>query len=147
MNKTDCLKQYAVLKAEIIQIMREISHLSDAPAHFASDSVLASPAHEPYQNRPIPVYGNVQDTEIQAEMQQLVKKYHNMLIKLYREKNVAEDFLQTVSNPVDRVILRRHYIDCRSWRDVAAELTENSGQDYNENQVKKRAQRIFQKNR
>ena len=146
MNRKDCLVQYAALKAEIIQIMREISKLSNAPAHFASDSVLASQAHEPYQNRPIPVYGNVQDAEIQRETQRLAKKYHDMLIQLYREKNAAEDFLQTVSNPVDQIILRGHYVDGKPWTEVAAELTENSGQDYNENQVKKRAQRIFQKN-
>lgn len=146
MNKTDCLKQYAVLKAEIIQIMREISRLSDAPAHFTSDSVLASPALEPYQNRPIPVYGNVQDTEIQAETQQLVKNYHNMLIKLYREKNAAEEFLETVPSGTDRVILRRRYVDGMPWKDIAAGLTENVGRDYSEGAVKMRAKRFFEKN-
>jgi hypothetical protein len=145
MNRRDCLVQYAALKAEIIQIMREISKLSNAPAHFASDSVLASQAHEPYQNRPIPVYGNVQDAEIQAEMQQLVKKYHSMLIRLYREKNAAEDFLETVSNPVDQIILRGHYVDGKPWKDVAADLSENSGRDYSEDAVRKRAKRFLEK--
>ena len=145
MNRRDCLVQYAALKAEIIQIMQEISKLSDAPAHFASDSVLASPAHEPYENRPIPVYGNVQDAEIQRETQQLAKKYHDMLIQLYREKNAAEDFLETVSNPVDRVILRGYYMDGRSWRDVAANLSESSGRDYSEDAVRMRAKRFLEK--
>ena len=145
MNRKDCLVQYAALKAEIIQIMQEISKLSDAPAHFASDSVLASPAHEPYENRPIPIRGNVQDAEIQRETQQLVKKYHDMLIQLYREKNAAEDFLQTVPSPVDRVILRGYYMDGRSWRDVAANLSESSGRDYSEDAVRKRAKRFLEK--
>ena len=145
MNRRDCLVQYAALKAEIIQIMQEISKLSDAPAHFASDSVLASPAHEPYENRPIPIRGNVQDAEIQRETQQLVKKYHDMLIQLYREKNAAEDFLETVSNPIDRVILRGYYMDGRSWRDVAANLSESSGRDYSEDAVRKRAKRFLEK--
>jgi hypothetical protein len=145
MNRKDCLVQYAALKAEIIQIMQEISKLSDAPAHFASDSVLASPAHEPYENRPIPIRGNVQDAEIQRETQQLVKKYHDMLIQLYREKNAAEDFLETVSNPIDRVILRGYYMDGRSWRDVAANLSESSGRDYSEDAVRKRAKRFLEK--
>ena len=145
MNRKDCLVQYAALKAEIIQIMREISKLSNAPAHFASDSVLASPAHEPYENRPIPIRGNVQDAEIQRETQQLVKKYHDMLIQLYREKNAAEDFLETVSNPIDRVILRGYYMDGRSWRDVAANLSESSGRDYSEDAVRKRAKRFLEK--
>ncbi|HBR08013.1 MAG TPA: hypothetical protein DD735_03825 [Clostridiales bacterium] len=145
MNRKDCLVQYAALKAEIIQIMQEISKLSDAPAHFASDSVLASPAHEPYENRPIPIRGNVQDAEIQRETQQLVKKYHDMLIQLYREKNAAEDFLETVSNPIDRVILRGYYMDGRSWRDVAANLSESSGRDYSEDAVRMRAKRFLEK--
>ena len=145
MNRKDCLVQYAALKAEIIQIMQEISKLSAAPVHFVSDCVLASPAHEPYQNRPIQVYGNVQDAEIQAEMQQLVKKYHSMLIRLYREKNAAEDFLETVSNPVDQIILRGHYVDGKPWKDVAADLSENSGRDYSEDAVRKRAKRFLEK--
>ena len=145
MNRKDCLVQYAALKAEIIQIMQEISKLSAAPVHFVSDCVLASQAHEPYQNRPIPVYGNVQDAEIQAEMQQLVKKYHSMLIRLYREKNAAEDFLETVSNPVDQIILRGHYVDGKPWKDVAADLSENSGRDYSEDAVRKRAKRFLEK--
>lgn len=146
MNKRDCLEQYAAQRAEIIQIMEEIDRLTAAPMHYAVDSVLASPAHEPYQNRPIPVYGNVQDAEVQAEMQQLVKKYHDMLTKLYRRRNTAEDFLETVPSAIDRVILRRHYIDGRSWRDVAAELSEQSGRDYSEDAVRMRAKRLLEKN-
>lgn len=146
MNTKDCFEQYAAQKAEIIQIMAEISRLTDKPTHLAQDSVMASPAHEPYQNRPIPVCGNVQGAAVQRELQRLVKRYGDMLVDLYRRRNTAEDFLQTVPSATDRVILRGYYIDGKSWRDVAAELTENSGQEYNENRVKKRAHRFFEKN-
>jgi hypothetical protein len=53
--------------------MSEISKLTSKPSHFAQDSVWASPAHEPYQNMPIPVCGNVQGAAVQKEMQRLVK--------------------------------------------------------------------------
>lgn len=145
MDTKNCLEQYAAQRAEIIQIMNEIGRLTVKPTHFVMDSVFASPAHEPYQNRPIPVCGNVQSTGVQKELTGLVERYGNMLIELCRQRNKAEDFLQTVSNSTDRVILRGYYIDGKQWKDVAAELTENSGQDYTEEAVKKRAQRALRK--
>lgn len=146
MNRSDCLKQCEGLRAEIIQVMRDINKLAEKPMHFATDSVLASPAHEPYQNMPIPIYGNVQEAEIQKELQERLKKYGNMLVELVRKQNDAEDFLQTVPNSIDRVILRGRYIDGKQWRDVAADLSESTGQDYTESSVKMRAQRFFEKN-
>lgn len=145
MRTKDCLEQYAVQRAEIIQIMNEIGRLTAKPTHLAMDSVFASPAHEPYQNRPIPICGNVQGVEVQKKLTGLVKRYGDMLIELCRQRNRAEDFLQTVQSATDRVILRGYYIDGKQWKDVAAELTENSGQDYTEEAVKKRAQRVLKK--
>ena len=69
-----------------------------------------------------------------------------MLVSLARQRNTAEDFLQTVSSSTDRVILRGYYIDGKQWKDVAAELTENSGRDFTEAAVKMRAKRFFEKN-
>lgn len=146
MRTKDCLEQYAAQRAEMIQIMSEISKLTAKPSHFAQDSVWASPAHEPYQNMPIPVCGNVQDTGVQKELTGIVERYGNMLIELCRQRNKAEDFLQTVSSSTDRVILRGYYIDGKQWKDVAAELTENSGRDFTEDAVRKRAKRFLEKN-
>ena len=145
MNRSDVLKQCEGLRAEIIQVMRDIDRLTKKPMHFAQDSVWASPAHEPYQNMPIPIYGNVQATQVQKEQQRLVKRYGDMLVELARKQNAAEDFLQTVPNAIDRVILRGYYIDGKQWKDVAADLSESGGKDYTEEAVKKRAQRIFKK--
>lgn len=139
------LEQYAAQRAEILQIMAEISRLTAKPTHFASDSVLASPAHEPYQNMPIPIRGNVQDAAVQKELKRLLKRYGDMLVELYRRQNAAEDFLQTVSSVTDQLILRKRYIDGKSWRDIALDLIESSGQDYSEDAVRMRAKRIFEK--
>jgi hypothetical protein len=146
MNRSDVLKQCKGLRAEILQVMRDIDRLTKKPMHFAQDSVWASPAHEPYQNMPIPICGNVQKAEVQKELQERLQKYGDMLVELARKQNAAEDFLQTVPSSIDRVILRGYYIDGRQWKDVAADLSKSEGQDYNENRVKKRAQKFFEKN-
>ena len=146
MNRSDVLKQCEGLRAEIIQVMRDIDRLTKKPLHFATDSVFASPAHEPYQNMPIPIYGNVQATQVQKEQQRLVKRYGDMLVELARKQNAAEDFLQTVPSATDRVILRGYYIDGKQWKDVAADLSESGGKDYTEAAVKMRAKRFLEKN-
>ncbi len=145
MRQSDILKQCEGLRAEIIQILADMSRLTAKPTHLAQDSVMASPTHEPYQNRTIPICGNVRGAEVQKELQRLVKRYGDMLVDLYRRRNMAEGFLQTVPSATDRVILRGYDIDGKSWRDVAAELTENSGRDYTEDSVRMRAQRILKK--
>ena len=145
LNRSDILKQCEGLRAEIIQVMRDIDRLSKKPMHFATDSVFASPAHEPYQNMPIPIYGNVQEVKVQKELRERVRKYGNMLVELAQKQNDAEDFLQTVPNAIDRVILRGYYIDGKQWKDVAADLSESTGKDYTEDAVRKRAVRFLEK--
>lgn len=145
MNRSDVLKQCEGLRAEILQVMRDIDRLTKKPLHFAQDSVWASPAHEPYQNMPIPICGNVQAAQVQKEQQELVKRYGDMLVELARKQNAAEDFLQTVPSAVDRVILRYRYIDGKQWKDIATVLAENSDQDFSEGKVKMRAKRFFEK--
>lgn len=145
MNRSDVLKQCEGIRAEILQVMRDIDRLTKKPLHFAQDSVWASPAHEPYQNMPVPICGNVQAAEVQKELQERIRKYGDMLVELARKQNAAEDFIQTVPNSIDRTVLRGYYIDGKQWKDVAADLSENTGKDYTEDAVRKRAERAFKK--
>ena len=146
MNQSDVLKQCEGLRAEILQVMHDIDRLTAKPTHFAQDSVWASPAHEPYQNMPIPVCGNVQSAAVQKELKKRLQTYGDMLVELAKKQNAAEDFLQTVPSATDRVILRGYYIDGKQWRNIAAELTGNSDRDYTEDAVRMRAKRFFEKN-
>lgn len=141
MNRSDVLKQCEGLRAEILQVMRDIERLTKKPMHFAQDSVWASPAHEPYQNMPIPICGNVQKAAVQKELQCLVKRYGDMLEDLYRQRNAAEDFLQTVPSATDRVILRYRYIDGLGWDAIADKLDDGSTMD----SVRMRAKRAMKK--
>ena len=141
MNRSDVLKQCEGLRAEILQVMRDIERLTKKPMHFAQDSVWASPAHEPYQNMPVPICGNVQKAAVQKELQERVGKYGDMLVELARKQNAAEDFLQTVPNAVDRVILRYRYIDGMEWNAIADKLDDGSTMD----SVRMRAKRAMKK--
>ena len=141
MNRSDVLKQCEGLRAEILQVMRDIERLTKKPMHFAQDSVWASPAHEPYQNMPVPICGNVQKAAVQKELQERGGKYCDMLVELARKQNAAEDFLQTVPNAVDRVILRYRYIDGMEWNAIADKLDDGSTMD----SVRMRAKRAMKK--
>lgn len=141
MDRSDVLKQCEGIRAEILQVMRDIDRLTKKPLHFAQDSVWASPAHEPYQNMPVPICGNVQAAEVQKELQERIRKYGDMLVDLARKQNAAEDFLQTVPNSIDRVILRYRYIDGIGWDAIADKLDDGSTMD----SVRKRAERALKK--
>jgi hypothetical protein len=141
MNRSDVLKQCEGLRAEILQVLHDIDRLTKKPMHFAQDSVWASPAHEPYQNMPIPICGNVQKAAVQKELQERLQKYGDMLVELARKQNAAEDFLQTVPNAVDRVILRYRYIDGMEWNAIADKLDDGSTMD----SVRMRAKRALKK--
>jgi hypothetical protein len=65
-----------------------------------------------------------------------------MLVDLARQRNTAEDFLQTVPSATDRVILRYRYIDGMEWNAIADKLDDGSTMD----SVRKRAKRFFEKN-
>lgn len=145
MTSKDLLEHYAAVRAETAQLEHEIADLCGKGWRMATDCVLASPPHEPYQQRPMPISGYVQTPEVARERKRLVKLYDKQLRELYFWQARAEEFLQTVPNPIDRVILRGYYIDGKQWKDVAAELAENTGRDYSEAAVKMRAKRFFEK--
>ena len=129
MDKMDALKQCDALRAEIKQIEKDISILSRKEWIFTTDSVVGSSREEPYQPHSI----------------SRKNKLERFRLKLLRKQNDAEDFLETVPNSTDRVILRGYYIDGKQWKEVAAELTESTGRDFTENAVRMRAKRFFEK--
>lgn len=145
MTSKELIEHYADLKIEIGQLEHEIADLCGKGWRMETDTVMASPAHEPYQSRPIPISGYVQSPKTAKACKRLIQIYDEKLRNLYFWQNKAEEFLQTVPNPIDRVILRGYYIDGKQWKDVAAELTENTGRDYSEAAVKMRAKRFFEK--
>lgn len=79
MTKKSYLEQYAALSAEIIQIEHELCKLSSQPTHLATNCVMASPAHEPYQNIPTPISGHVQENSVSRERRKLMKNMMNGL--------------------------------------------------------------------
>ncbi|MCI1990019.1 MAG: hypothetical protein LKJ59_01610 [Oscillospiraceae bacterium] len=129
MTAKDALEQYKDLNAELRQINNRLQVLSAEPAHFASDSVLASPAHEPYQNRPIPIRGNVQEKDVSEEFQSLTKYYKHLRKKLYAECLHAESIIARVDDPKARTIIRYRYIDGMEWNEIADKLDDGSTMD------------------
>ena len=146
MDKMDALKQCDALRAEIKQIEKDISILSRKEWIFTTDSVVGSSREEPYQPHSISISGYAPVPEDVREIQSRKNKLEKFRLKLLRKQNDAEDFLETVPNSTDRVILRGYYIDGKQWKDVAADLTESTGRDFTEDAVRKRAKRFFEKN-
>lgn len=122
MTAKDVLEQYKFLNAELRQINNRLQVLSAEPTHYATDSVLASPAHEPYQNRPIPIRGNVQEKGVSTEFQSLTKYYKHLRKKLYAECLHAESIIAHVDNARARTIIRYRYIDGMDWPKIAAKM-------------------------
>jgi len=145
-KRSDALKQCVSIRAEIKQLEKEISDLKSHEWEYSTDCVLGSSLHEPYQQHPITIGSYSPSYEVVRGVSSRVKKLAKFQEQLVKSQNDAEDYLQTVSCSIDRVILRGYYIDGKHWNDVAADLTENTGRDYNENRIKKRAQRFFEKN-
>ena len=145
MDKMDALKQCDALRAEIKQIEKDISILSRKEWIFTTDSVVGSSREEPYQPHSIAISGYAPAPEDVREIQSRKNKLERFRLKLLRKQNDAEDFLETVPNSTDRVILRGYYIDGKQWKEVAAELTESTGRDFTENAVRMRAKRFFEK--
>lgn len=118
----DILEQYKSLNAELRQISDRLRVLSAEPTHYATDSVFASPAHEPYQNRPIPIRGNVQEKKTSKEFQSLTKYYKQQRAKLWQACLEAESIIGRIDDPKARTIIRYRYIVGMEWNDVAAKM-------------------------
>jgi len=144
-KRSDALKRCEGIRAEIAQLEKEIREYDSKPWDFGTDSVVGSSKCEPYQKHSITISGVYQHPQYAHEIESRRNKIMKFKIQLAKQQNDAEDLLETISNPIDRVILRGYYIEGKQWKDVEAELTKNSGRDYTEEAVKKRAQRIFKK--
>ena len=141
MNSKDLLEHYAAVRAETTQLEHEIADLCGRGWQMATDGVLASPPHEPYQNRPIPISGYVQSPEVARERKKLVKQYDKQLRELYFWQGKAEEIFARMSDVKARVILRYRYIDGMSWNEIADKLDDGSTED----SVRKYAKRFFEK--
>lgn len=122
MTAKEYLEQYMALNAELEQIDQRLRKLSAEPTHYATDCVMASPAHEPYQNRPVPIRGNVQEKDVLAERKSLADYYRRQRKKLYEACLKAEGIISRVDDAKARLIIRYRYIERMEWNDIAAKI-------------------------
>lgn len=141
MTSKELIEHYADLKIEIGQLEHEIADLCGKGWRMETDTVMASPVHEPYQSRPIPVSGYVQSAETVRQRKRLVKLYDEKLRELYFWQSKAEEIFDRIPEGKARAILRYRYIDGLEWQDIAAKIGGNATED----SVKKYAQRILKK--
>lgn len=146
LKQSDALKQCIAIRAEIKQLEQEIKQLKSKEWQYSIDCVFGSSLHEPYQQHPITVGSFNPSSEVTRGVNSRLNKISVFHEKLVKSQCHAEDFLQTVPDAMERVILRGYYIEGKEWQEVAAELTENTGKDFTEAAVKMRAKRFFEKN-
>ena len=146
LKRSDLLKQCVDIRAEIKQLEREITELRSRKWQFGTDCVIGSSKCEPYQQHAITIGSFNPSPEVTRGVNSRIKKIEAFKVKLVQHQNDAEDYLQTLPTSIERIILRGYYIEGKEWQDVAAELTENSGKDFTEDAVRKRAKRFFEKN-
>ena len=145
-KRSDALKRCEGIRAEIAQLEKEIREYDSKPWDFGTDSVVGSSKCEPYQKHSITISGIYQRPQYAREIESRRNKIMKFKIQLAKQQNDAEDLLETISNPIDRVILRGYYIEGKRWNDVAAELAESTDQDFTEDAIRMRAKRFFEKN-
>lgn len=141
MTSKDLIEHYADLKIEIGQLEHEIANLCGRGWKLETDSVMASPAHEPYQNRSVPISGVVQSAETVRERKRLVRLYDAKLKNLYFWQSKAESVFNRIPEGKARAILRYRYIDGLEWNAIADKIGGNATEDG----VRKYASRILEK--
>lgn len=147
MKQSDALKECEGIRAEIAQLEKDIQELDSKPYDsFGTDCVVGSSRCEPFQKHAITIAGRCRTPEVIRQIDARKRKIKKFALQLTKMQNAAEDYLETVSNAIDRVILRGYYIDGKQWKDVATELTKNTKRDFTEAAVKMRAKRFFEKN-
>lgn len=146
LKRSDVLKRCRGIRAEIKQLELEIKKQKAKDWDYSVDCVFGSSLQEPYQQHPIAVGSWNPSAEVTRHINHYVKQIEQFRINLLKMKLQSEDYLETLSDPIDRVVLRGYYIDGKEWQQVAAELSENAGRDFTESAVKMRAQRFFEKN-
>lgn len=147
MKQSDALKQCEGIRAEIAQLEKDIQELDSRPYDsFGTDCVVGSSKFEPFQKHAITISGRCRAPEVVRQINSRRQKIKKFALQLTQIQNAAEDYVETVSNSIDRVILRGYYIDGKQWKDVATELTQNTKRDFSEAAVKMRAKRFFEKN-
>jgi len=144
-KRSDALKQCLFIRAEITQLEKEIRELNSKEWVYGTDCVIGSSLHEPYQKHPITIGSYSPPSEVTRGVNSRVKRIEAFKLKLLKAQNEAEDFLQTIPTSIERIILRGYYIEGKEWQDVAADLSENTGQDFTEDAVRMRAKRFFEK--
>lgn len=145
-KRSDVLKRCRGIYAEIKQLEAEIKKQKAKDWDYSVDCVIGSSREEPYQQHPISVGSWNPSAEATRHISHYLKQIEEFRVNLLKMKLQSEDYLETLSDPLDRVVLRGYYIDGKEWQIVASELSENTGKDYSEDAVRKRAVRFFQKN-
>lgn len=145
-KRSDMLKRCRGIRAEIKQLEDEIKKQKAKEWDYSVDCVIGSSREEPYQQHAISVGSWNPSAEATRHINHYLKQIEEFRINLLKMKLQSEDYLETLPDSVDRIVLRGYYIDGKEWQDVASELTENTGKDYSEDAVRKRAVRFFQKN-
>lgn len=146
LKRSDVLKRCRDIRAEIKQLESEIKKQKSKDWDYSVDCVIGSSREEPYQKHPISIGSWNPSAEATRHINHYVKQIDQFRINLLKMKLQSEDYLETLSDPIDRMVLRGYYIDGKEWPDVAAELSENAGRDFTESAVKMRAKRFFEKN-
>lgn len=141
MTSKDLLEHYAAVRAETAQLEHEIADLCGKGWRMETDTVVASPAHEPYQSRPIPISGFVQSPKTAKACKRLIQIYDEKLRNLYFWQNKAEEVFDRIPEGKARAILRYRYIDGLEWQDIAAKIGGNATED----SIRKYATRILEK--
>lgn len=145
-KRSDVLKRCRGIYAEIKQLEAEIKKQKAKDWDYSVDCVIGSSREEPYQQHAISVGSWNPSAEATRHINHYVKQIEEFRINLLKMKLQSEDYLETIPDSIDRIVLRGYYIEGKEWKDVAADLSENSGKDYSESAVKMRAQRFFEKN-
>lgn len=114
------LNNYVWLKRETEQQERRLKRLQNRkPKGIVGDTV------KDYRNGkgiPVKIEGTAEeDYRVPMEILELLSSIERNNETLRKELKRIEDFIQSISDPKIRVLMRCKYIDCMSWKQVGKE--------------------------
>ena len=149
-NKINCNKEYArLIHWEILENFNECksreknikfnfktyTNLTRECDHLEKLIAKKTDELEKFKSSLMPLKVDVLEKEVEA----LNMKFHENYLQALKEKQVIEDMIDSLNDPMERTLMRLRYIECLEWKNIYMEI------DYSRTQTYKIHKRILEK--
>lgn len=115
------LSRLQAIQREIDVVKREINNTTAAGAPYVTDKVTGSSSSYPYIKKSFKISGYDLDSYY-AKLDRLNKKLTAKLNELMDERDELINFINTIDDPVLRMILMLKYVKGYTWNQIGREI-------------------------